>query len=89
MMYDAGAIRSRVRLIVAAAELLCDEREKAWAGRSTGDACVACGDAISASEIEYEVEFGGIILRLHRPCYVIWRAECEALGKHTDQAGLA
>jgi hypothetical protein len=89
-MYDPEAIRSRVRMIVAASGLLCHEREKTWAGRGTGTHCVACADAISTSEAKYEVEFGGIILRLHRPCYAIWRAECEALGGgHADQSGVA
>ena len=78
-MPDVVVIRERVRALLAAGELPCDEPQATWAGLGTGRECAACTEAIAASEVEYEVESAGTILRLHRLCHEIWRAECAAV----------
>jgi hypothetical protein len=79
-MTDGVVIRRRVRALLAAGELPCDEPQKTWAGPGTGSECAACAEAIVASEVEYEVDLAGTVLRLHRLCHEIWRAECAQLG---------
>lgn len=73
-------IRRRIRRLLDSRELPCDQ-DRAWAGRGgAGTHCVACGEPIAATDIEFEVELlsGGPVLRLHRLCYTIWREECSA-----------
>lgn len=51
-----------------------------WAGNGTNQACSLCGQAITDSEIECEVEAttGGAhrAYRFHRLCYDVWQGEC-------------
>jgi hypothetical protein len=42
---------------------------------------VACGSPILATEVEYEVTLAGGTFRVHRPCFVVWREECDAAVK--------
>jgi hypothetical protein len=79
MMTDGVVIRQRVRALLAAGELPCEEPQTTWAGLGTGRECAACAEAIAASEVEYEVDSAGTTLRLHRLCHEIWRAECAAV----------
>jgi len=72
-------IRQRVRALLEAGDLPREEPQTTWAGLGTGRECVACAEAIAASEVEYEVESAGTVLRLHRLCHEIWRAECAAV----------
>jgi hypothetical protein len=60
-------------------QIPCEEPETLWAGKGSGDFCLACAQPIAATEIEYEVEFASATYRLHRPCYTIWVEECEPL----------
>jgi hypothetical protein len=73
--------RARVRELVEAGAVQCDEPDKVWAGRGTGTHCVACGSPILATEVEYEVTLAGGTFRVHRPCFVVWREECDAAVK--------
>jgi hypothetical protein len=70
-------LRARIRALVKTGIVPCDEPDKVWAGRGTGTHCLACGEPITATEIEYEVELGAVTFRLHLQCFAIWRAECE------------
>jgi hypothetical protein len=77
---DRLNIRDRVRELLETGALPCDETGKVWAGRGAGTHCVACGEPIAVSEIEFEVDLpSGPALRLHRVCHEIWREECDAL----------
>jgi hypothetical protein len=47
-------------------------------GSGSGVECVACGQKITAEQIEYTA-FGpkyGAALRLHWGCHVLWQLEC-------------
>jgi len=79
---DREFIRKRVRHMITVAELPCEEG-KTWAGRGgIGDTCMACGESIAPTEIEYEVDLPSsrITLRLHLACHRIWLEECRAEG---------
>jgi hypothetical protein len=76
----ADTIRARVRQLLEAGALPCDEDGKVWAGRGVGTHCVACDEPIAATEVEFEVELtSSTVLRLHRQCHAIWREECDSL----------
>ncbi len=77
---ENASIRVRVRRMLETGALPCDEHGKVWAGRGVGTHCAACGEAIAATDIEFEVELAsGAALRLHRLCHEIWREECDTL----------
>ena len=69
---DPASIRVRIRQMVERGQIPCEEPETLWAGKGTGDSCLACGQPIATTEVEYEVEFAAATYRLHRPCYMIW-----------------
>ena len=79
---EEAAIRARIRAIVAAGVLPCDELDgQTWAGKSSGSHCVACGLRISPTEIEFEVHLAGTTVRLHRLCHQFWMEECEPVSE--------
>ena len=70
-------VRQRIRAMLDSGEMPCDQPEKLWAGRGTGSHCAACGETISSTEIEYEVQLASTTLRLHRVCHTLWHDECQ------------
>jgi len=76
---DEAAIRMRIRTMIETGALPCDEPEKTWAGKGSGTHCAACGEPISRTEVEFEVEVAGTTLRLHRLCHQLWLEECEPI----------
>ena len=73
---DEVGVRARVRILITTGALPC-EPGKTWAGRGVGDTCVACGEPIAATDIEFEVDVRpGLSVRLHRRCHTIWKEEC-------------
>ena len=61
---------------------------RVWAGRGTGKPCERCRKAISADDVQYELEVtealaaatnipGGRTLAFHLQCYDQWRADLE------------
>jgi hypothetical protein len=73
---DEASIRQRVRRMLETAEIPCDDPATIWAGKGTGERCIACTRPIAGTDVEYEVELSATIYRLHRDCYVIWEEEC-------------
>jgi hypothetical protein len=69
-------IRARIRAMIETGQLPCDEPEATWAGTGEGKRCAACAEAILSTEFEFEVDFRGRSLRLHRLCHAIWLEEC-------------
>jgi hypothetical protein len=79
-MMDDAAIRARIRAMLETGTLPCDEPDqKTWAGKGGGMYCAACGQRISLTEVEFEVDVGGATLRLHRLCHQFWLEECEPI----------
>ena len=55
-------------------------------GSGSGVECVACGQKITAEQIEYTA-FGpkyGAALRLHWGCHVLWQLECVKRTREQD-----
>lgn len=47
---------------------------KPWQGTGAGDACSGCGDLISRSEPEIDIDVrGALTLTFHEECYRAWR----------------
>jgi hypothetical protein len=69
-------IRARIRTMIETGELPCDEPEATWAGTGGGTRCAACAEPILSTEFEFEVDFRGRSLTLHRLCHAIWLEEC-------------
>jgi hypothetical protein len=76
---DEASIRARVSRLLADRILPCETPDQTWAGRGMGLRCIACETPIAPTEVEYEVDFSGRTLRLHRRCHEIWLEECEPL----------
>ena len=47
--------------------------EKYFAGKGTGQPCAICEQAITAKQLEYELDLGGRTLRFHEKCLDMWR----------------
>jgi hypothetical protein len=77
---DREVIRARIRTMLETGELPCDDTERTLGGRGLGRRCSACGEEISADELEFKVDLAsGHTLRLHRRCHELWIEECEPL----------
>jgi hypothetical protein len=47
-----------------------------WAGHGSGGTCCVCGEAVTGSEIEYEIEDGERrSLGCHFLCFIAWQEE--------------
>jgi hypothetical protein len=76
---ELALVRERIRRLLDTRQLACDQGQ-VWTGRGGhGTHCVACGQPIAPTDIEFEVELRSDrpVLRRHRVCYAIWREECE------------
>jgi hypothetical protein len=83
---EEGAIRRRVREMIATGALPCEDPAHLWAGRGDGKRCAGCAEPITSSDIEYEVPLrSGPKILLHRHCHAIWLEECEP-GAATEAA---
>jgi hypothetical protein len=71
-------VRTRIRELIKASLVPCDEPNKVWASRGTGTHCLACGEPITAADVEYEVDLDHTSFRVHRLCFIVWREECDA-----------
>jgi hypothetical protein len=74
-MTQAGRdLDALIRAKLASGELPSAKPEKVWGGKGSGQACSACGLAITADDIEYEVDLPGAqaAMRFHQPCLTTW-----------------
>jgi hypothetical protein len=77
---DAAArVRPKVREKIATRSLPCEPCKAVWGGAGSGAPCAACDRPILPSEIEFECEQPGDLLRFHQACYVLWEEECQGL----------
>ena len=67
----ATLIADKIR--VGALPLPPEPPEKYFAGKGTGQPCGVCEQAITAEELEYELDISGQTLRFHEKCLDIWR----------------
>jgi hypothetical protein len=75
---DAVAdIRAKIQQKIAARTLPCEPCRAVWAGPGLGEPCAACDRPILATQIEFECEQPGDLLRFHQACYVAWEDECQ------------
>ncbi|HEY3068548.1 MAG TPA: hypothetical protein VGL09_22375 [Methylomirabilota bacterium] len=73
---DDATLRDRVRVLLARHRHRASDGEKLWAGPGSDSPCSACGLVITASETEFELNFGpDAVERLHRRCYAVWDSE--------------
>jgi hypothetical protein len=77
-------VRIRLRHMLETGEIPCEEPQKLWAGRGTGLHCVACGETIPPTELEYEIDLRSGTLRVHRVCHDLWLDECESHRPHAS-----
>lgn len=54
-------------------------RRRRGLARVTARTCAACGQRISLTEVEFEVDVAGTTLRLHRLCHQFWLEQCEPI----------
>jgi hypothetical protein len=47
--------------------------QKYFAGKGTGQFCDLCEQAITAEDLEYELDTGSRTLRFHEECLDVWR----------------
>jgi hypothetical protein len=76
-LHDA-ALRSLVRRKLDDGRLPLDLTKTIAVGTGSGNICLACDQAITVEQVEYQA-FGpkyGPALRLHWGCHVIWQLEC-------------
>lgn len=70
-------VRGIVRTLLASGALwpICGRVQ--WAGYGTGQACCVCGQPVSGSQVEYEVEDGSSsrLTGCHFACFVVWYEE--------------
>jgi hypothetical protein len=70
---------SLIQSKLAREELPSETAERMWAGYGKGHLCDGCGQPVSETDIEYELEFSlsatQRIVRLHRVCCVVWNIE--------------
>ena len=58
-----------------------------FGGLGDGDTCSCCGETITTTQVQYEVDFGqsGAPLRMHLRCYQIWYGETKVAGPKDKQ----
>jgi len=74
-------IRSKIREKIGARSLPCEPCRAVWAGPGLGGQCAACDRPILPTEIEFECEQPGDLLRFHQACYLAWEHECQRLNQ--------
>ena len=67
--------RQRVLASIATGRLRLDTPPKMYAGYGSGGDCMACGEVIDKTQVEYEVVFlDGQSVRVHLGCAGVWEA---------------
>jgi hypothetical protein len=74
-------IAQRIRDRLDAGALVRMGPKKMWGGRGKRDACDACGEAIPATDVEYEFMVDkDVTYRFHISCARMWQAELARRG---------
>jgi hypothetical protein len=74
-MIHEEEIRERVRRMLRAGDIGCDDTGRVWAGEGSGKQCAARLEAIVPTSVEYEADLNGRTLHFHMRCHQIWLEE--------------
>jgi len=80
MEYD-DPLRQHARHAIETGRLPAVRPARTWAGKGTGASCLLCALAISADDVELELEFietttASRCCRVHSQCFTAWDLEC-------------
>jgi len=72
------ALRLRVRQLIQNNRLPVVTPKRILAGYGTGEVCAVCGQPITNTQVEYDIEDASHDGRLifHMRCHAIWQLEC-------------
>ena len=80
-MTGIDSLRSRIRDLVTAGDLPCDDCVVAWYGDGRGRRCAGCDQRILGSDAEIECDVpGGGTISFHLACYTLWQETLTAKG---------
>jgi hypothetical protein len=72
---------AKIRAMIQAGSLPDHKADAMWGGRGCGNTCPVCGQAVTAADVEMELEFRGPsggrvdIYHLHGRCHAFWDFE--------------
>ncbi len=76
---DERELRAVARARIAQGLLPEVNPQRTWGGPGGGSVCALCDRVVTATEIEFELQFppvpGPITLHFHRQCHALWEAE--------------
>ena len=73
---DEEALRDHARAAIAAKRVPATATQYTWGGPGVGAKCSICGQRISPSELELEVQFSQLDSHhMHLPCFAAWSLE--------------
>ncbi len=82
-----SALRATVRGLLVSGALWPIQGGVQWAGYGSGKACSVCGKPIGCSQIEYEVDDGGLKHPVcHFACFVVWHDESKTFAGYGKSA---
>jgi len=74
----SSSVRRLVRILLAGGALWPIRGRVTWAGYGSGHSCCVCGQPVTGSEVEYEVEDGSVKQPgCHFGCFVVWHEESQ------------
>lgn len=80
-------LRTTVRRMLASGSLWPIHGNVQWAGYGSGNACSVCGRPIGRSQVEYEVDDGGLERPVcHFACFVAWHEESRMFNGYDKSA---
>jgi hypothetical protein len=79
-------VRDRVRALLDGGELPKLQTGKCVAGRGAGLACTVCGEAITATEVEYKID--GQVATVHPACFIVWLSESRTHGDSSERLAI-
>lgn len=76
---DDSELPARVRTLLAAGKLPCEDASGLWGGTGNSEPCCVCRRPIGPDEITFDLLFrtsaGDIDLHMHPRCHVVWEQE--------------
>lgn len=94
-MSDESMLHEKAREALRAGILPNRRPDNTWGGPGNGIDCTICGQAMTANDLEIEIEFVGShddpcqgVYRVHPRCFSIWETERRNLGRDGEPASL-